>query len=167
MRLRESTKNWKEGDTRSLLQKGNTTGRRSKEEVTASKAATKSKKEEKERQRREKAERRAEGIRRVSAMENALADEDKEQENAFPRHRKGRSELKSSFYLSDSVVDLPERASSPSETEDEDSTPEATKVVSEPRSKNETAGVIIDPSSDQEVATQPVAEPGSVMKVNK
>ena len=167
MRLRESTKNWKEGDTHSLLQRGNITSRRSKEEVTASKAATKRKKEEKERQRREKAERRAEGIKRVSALENALADEDEEQEKAFPRYRKGRSESKLAFYLTDSVVDLPESASSPSETADENSTPKTTKVVSKPRSENKTATAIANSSSDQEVATQPVAKRGSVMEVNK
>jgi len=150
-----------------LLQRGNITSRRSKEEVTASKAAAKSKKEDKEWHRREKDERREEGIKMVSAMENALVDEDEEQEITFPRHQKGRFKSKSSFHLTDGVVDLPERASSPSEMANEDFTPKATKVLLKPPSEKRTAAAIIDSSSDEEVATQPVAERGSVTRVNK
>jgi|SRR5712675_1352967 len=103
--------------------------------------------------------------RRRRCLEGCRQDE--EQEVTLPHHRKGRSESKSSFHLTDSVVDLPERASSPSEMADEDLTPKATKVISKPPSKDKTAAAIIDSSSDEEVATQPVAERGSVTRVNK
>jgi hypothetical protein len=91
MQLRQSTKNWKQGDTRTLLQKGNVVNHRSKEEVAASKAAAKSRKEVKEQRRREREEREAKGIDAVSAIEDALVEEDEEEETAFPRYLKGRS----------------------------------------------------------------------------
>src|SRR5712671_4340800 len=101
--------------------------------------------------------------RRRRCLEGCRQDE--EQEVTLPHHRKGRSESKSSFHLTDGVVDLPERASSPSEMANEDFTPKATKVLLKPPSEKRTAAAIIDSSSDDKVATQPVAKHISVVRV--
>ncbi|KAM6494802.1 hypothetical protein JOM56_009425 [Amanita muscaria] len=88
MQLRKSTKARKAGDTLKLLEpEGAVTNRRSKEEVAAAKEAAQHRKEEKERLRLEKEELEIAGVEKVSALENALADEDDQQEAAFPRCR--------------------------------------------------------------------------------
>jgi len=89
MQLRKSTKARKAGDTLKLLDQGDVANRRSKEELAASKEEVQHRKEQKERARLEREQLKTTGLEKVANLENALADEDDQQEAAFPRHRPG------------------------------------------------------------------------------
>jgi hypothetical protein len=90
MQLRQSTKARQAGDTLKLLEQ---TNRRSKEELAASKEAAQHRKELKERLQLEKEQLKTTGLEKVSNLENALANEDEQQETAFPRRRPGMLSL--------------------------------------------------------------------------
>ena len=83
---RSSAVTWKEGDTRALFR---APGRRAPEEILAARKKATEEKKSKEQARKAKAEKTARDIRHASQLEDALAKEGEEAENAFPRRRGG------------------------------------------------------------------------------
>ena len=83
---RTSAINWEEGTTRALFR---APGRRAPEEIAATRKKAAEEKKSKEQAMKAKAKKTARDIRHASQLEDALAKESEEVDNAFPRRRSG------------------------------------------------------------------------------
>ena len=83
---RKATAAWKDGDTRALFR---APGHRTPKEIAASKKVVEKVKSKKQQDAKMKSEKTARGIRWAAQVEDAIAKESEEAEDAFPRRRSG------------------------------------------------------------------------------